>query len=117
LPRLLYVGFSALACYLEMLAGLVDWYFLPKRHASAEPELAARRFRFRGGGAGTEIMPHNLSDTAASLSIQEGAAVVAVARLLGHELVATTLNHYTGLFPTDLDGRGASDHCQLRSVI
>ncbi len=32
-----------------------------------------------------------------------GASVVAVARLLGHELAATTLNHYAGLFPSDLD--------------
>jgi hypothetical protein len=31
------------------------------------------------------------------------ASVVAVARLLGHESPATTLNHYAGLFPTDLD--------------
>ena len=29
--------------------------------------------------------------------------MVAVARLLGHESAATTLNHYPGLFPTDLD--------------
>jgi integrase len=44
-----------------------------------------------------------LRDTAASLAIQEGASVVAVARLLGHESAATTLNHCAGLFPTDLD--------------
>lgn len=50
-----------------------------------------------------KITPHNLRDTAASLAIQEGASVVAVARLLGHESAATTLNHYAGLFPTDLD--------------
>jgi hypothetical protein len=49
------------------------------------------------------ITPHNLRDTAASLAIQEGASVVAVARLLGHESAATTLNHYAVLFPTDLD--------------
>lgn len=52
---------------------------------------------------GLSITPHNLRDTAASLAIQEGASVVAVARLLGHESAATTLNHYAGLFPTDLD--------------
>jgi hypothetical protein len=39
----------------------------------------------------------------ASLAIQEGASAVAVARLLGHESAATTLNHYAGLFPTDLE--------------
>jgi integrase len=52
---------------------------------------------------GLNITPHNLRDTAASLAIQEGASVVAVARLLGHESAATTLNHYAGFFPTDLD--------------
>jgi len=52
---------------------------------------------------GLKITPHNLRDTAASLAIQAGASVVAVARLLGHESAATTLNHYAGLFPTDLD--------------
>ena len=41
-----------------------------------------------------DITPHNLRDTAASLAIQAGASVVAVARLLGHESAATTLNHY-----------------------
>jgi integrase len=49
------------------------------------------------------ITPHNLRDTAASLAIQAGASVIAVARLLGHESAATTLNHYAGLFPSDLD--------------
>jgi integrase len=52
---------------------------------------------------GLKITPHNLRDTAASLAIKEGASVVAVARLLGHESAATTLNHYAGLFPTDLE--------------
>jgi integrase len=52
---------------------------------------------------GLTITPHNLRDTAASLAIQAGASVVAVARLLGHESAATTLNHYAGLFPTDLN--------------
>ncbi|WP_231991911.1 site-specific integrase [Mycobacterium sp. ACS4331] len=50
-----------------------------------------------------DITPHNLRDTAASLAIQAGASVVAVARLLGHESAATTLNHYAALFPSDLD--------------
>jgi integrase len=52
---------------------------------------------------GLKIAPHNLRDTGASLAIQEGASVVAVARLLGHESAETTLNHYAGLFPIDLD--------------
>jgi integrase len=50
-----------------------------------------------------KITAHNLRDTAASLAIQAGACVVAVARLLGHESTATTLKHYAGLFPTDLN--------------
>lgn len=49
-----------------------------------------------------DITPHNLRDTAASLAIQAGGSVVAVARLLGHESAATTLHHYAGLFPSDL---------------
>jgi integrase len=64
-----------------------------------------RRDSFDAAAAavGLKITPHNLRDTAASLAIQAGASVVAVARLLGHESAATTLNHYAGLFPTDLD--------------
>lgn len=49
------------------------------------------------------ITPHNLRDTAASLAIDAGASVVAVARMLGHEDAATTLRHYASLFPDDLD--------------
>ena len=70
-----------------------------------------------------KITPHNVRDTAASLAIQEGASVVAVVRLLGHESAATTLNHYAGLFPTDLDdiasllNAAAIDHGQLTCVI
>jgi integrase len=53
---------------------------------------------------GLKITPHNFArDTAESLAIREGASVVAVARLLGHESAASTLNDYAGLFPTDLD--------------
>ncbi len=64
-----------------------------------------RRDVFDGAVAalGLDITPHNLRDTAASLAIQSGASVVAVARLLGHESAATTLNHYAAFFPTDLD--------------
>lgn len=48
------------------------------------------------------ITPHNLRDTAATLAINAGASVVAVARLLGHESPSTTLRHYAGWFPDDL---------------
>ncbi|MFJ6261570.1 tyrosine-type recombinase/integrase [Rhodococcus erythropolis] len=51
---------------------------------------------------GLVLTPHNLRDTAASLAIDAGASVVAVARLLGHEDATTTLRHYAALFPTDL---------------
>ncbi|SLH82410.1 prophage integrase [Mycobacteroides abscessus subsp. abscessus] len=63
------------------------------------------------------ITPHNLRDTAASLAIQAGASVVAVARLLGHESAATTLNHYAGLFPTDLDDVAARLDTAARRAI
>jgi integrase len=66
---------------------------------------------------GLKITPHNLRDTAASLAIQEGASVVAVARLLGHESAATTLNQYAGLFPTYLDDIASRLNAAARSTI
>lgn len=52
---------------------------------------------------GLTVTPHHLRDTAATLAIQAGASVTAVAQLLGHENPATTLKHYAGHFPDDLD--------------
>jgi integrase len=75
------------------ISGRRSWWRTPLRN---------RNFR-RDVALGLKVTPHNLRDTAASLAIQAGASVVAVARLLGHESAATTLNHYAGLFPTDLD--------------
>lgn len=66
---------------------------------------------------GLEITPHNLRDTAASLAIKAGASVVAVARLLGHESAATTLNHYAGFFPTELDDVAARLDAAARETI
>ncbi|MEW5813078.1 MAG: tyrosine-type recombinase/integrase [Actinomycetota bacterium] len=66
---------------------------------------------------GLDITPHNLRDTAASLAIQAGASVVAVARLLGHESAATTLNHYAGLFPSDLDNVAAKLDAAARQTL
>jgi integrase len=66
---------------------------------------------------GLKIAPHNLRETAASLAIQAGASVVAVARLLGHESAATTLNHYACLFPTDLDDVAARLDAAARQAI
>jgi integrase len=66
---------------------------------------------------GLEITPHNLRDTAASLAIQAGASVVAVARLLGHESAATTLNHYAALFPSDLDDVAVRLDAAARKIV
>lgn len=52
---------------------------------------------------GLSITAHHLRDTAATLAIAAGASVTAVARMLGHESAATTLRHYAGYFPDDLD--------------
>lgn len=59
-------------------------------------------FDQRVSSLGLDITPHNLRDTAASLAIQAGASVVAVARMLGHKDAATTLRYYAGYFPSDL---------------
>lgn len=64
------------------------------RRSVLTPSLAAAKIK--------PITPHNLRDTAASLAIDAGASVVAVARMLGHEDAATTLRHYASLFPDDL---------------
>jgi integrase len=64
------------------------------RRSALTPGLAAAKIK--------PITPHNLRDTAASLAIDAGASVVAVARMLGHEDAATTLRHYASLFPDDL---------------
>ena len=53
---------------------------------------------------GLKLTPHNLRrHSRIARHPSRGSSVVAVARLLGHESAATTLNHYAGLFPTDLD--------------
>lgn len=49
------------------------------------------------------ITPHNFRDTCASLAIQAGATVPAVAALLGHRDPSVTLKHYASLFPSDLE--------------
>lgn len=67
--------------------------------------------------AGLDITIHNLRDTAASLAIASGASVVAVARLLGHENGATTLRHYAGLFPSDLDRVANALDKEARKVV
>ena len=49
------------------------------------------------------LTPHDLRHTAASLSIQAGANVKAVQRMLGHASAAMTLDVYADLFDDDLD--------------
>jgi integrase len=51
----------------------------------------------------TDITPHDLRHTAASLAIKAGANVKAVQQMLGHASAAMTLDVYAGLFPDDLD--------------
>jgi integrase len=94
----------------------------PTRPSGTGTPLRDRNWRRDVFGSAVEalglgITPHNLRDTAASLAIQEGASVVAVARLLGHESAATTLNHYTGLSPTDLDDIASRLHTAARLTI
>ena len=51
----------------------------------------------------TDIHPHDLRHTAASLAIKAGANVKAVQQMLGHASAAMTLDVYAGLFEDDLD--------------
>jgi integrase len=87
------------------VTGQLSWIgvSLRNRHPLRNRNLRSDVFDSAVDALALAITPHNMRDTAASLAIQEGASVVAVARLLGHESAATTLNHYAGLFPTDLD--------------
>jgi integrase len=56
----------------------------------------------------TDLTPHDLRHTAASLAIRSGANVKAVQQRLGHASAAMTLDVYAGLFPDDLDAVGAA---------
>lgn len=51
----------------------------------------------------TPVTPHDLRHTAASLAVQAGANVLAVARMLGHKDPSITLSDYADLFDSDLD--------------
>ena len=51
----------------------------------------------------SEIRPHDLRHTAASLLVSAGANVKAVQRHLGHATATQTLDRYTHLFPEDLE--------------
>ncbi|MEV8268329.1 tyrosine-type recombinase/integrase [Microbacterium sp. NPDC076911] len=51
---------------------------------------------------------HDLRHTAASLSVQSGANVKAIQRMLGHTSAAMTLDVYSDLFDEDLDAVSAA---------
>jgi integrase len=51
----------------------------------------------------SEITPHDLRHTAASLAVDAGANPLVVQRMLGHANPSTTLNVYSGLFDESLD--------------
>jgi integrase len=58
-----------------------------------------RVFNPAAGAVGlTDVSPHNLRDTCASMLIAQGATVVEVARLLGHERPSITLDRYASWF-------------------
>ncbi len=50
----------------------------------------------------SEVTPHDLRHTAASLAVASGATVKSVQRMLGHASAAMTLDVYSGLFDDDL---------------
>jgi integrase len=56
------------------------------------------------------MRPHDLRHTAASLAVQSGANVLAVARMLGHRDPSITLRVYADLFDSDLDDVAARLH-------
>lgn len=82
-----------------------------RRTWSSPPRRAGRCDSTTGGGFDpackelglTDVSPHDLRHTAASLAIQRGANVKAVQRMLGHASAAMTLDVYAGLFSDDLD--------------
>ncbi|MFE3002969.1 tyrosine-type recombinase/integrase [Nocardia sp. NPDC059246] len=49
------------------------------------------------------LTPHEMRHTAASLAVSQGASVLAVQRMLGHDKPSTTLDVYADLFDDDLD--------------
>ena len=56
----------------------------------------------------TNVIPHDLRHTAASLAVSAGANVKALQRILGHAKASITLDVYCDLFDDDLDGVAAS---------
>jgi integrase len=75
------------------------------RQAAAEPDFRRDVFDKAADDAGlSDLTPHELRHTAASLAVSAGANVKAVQAMLGHASAAMTLDVYSGLFGDDLDG-------------
>ena len=55
----------------------------------------------------TDVTPHDLRHTAASLAVASGATVKSIQRMLGHASAAMTLDVYAGLFDDDLSDLAA----------
>lgn len=70
------------------------WYYSNFRKVAFDPAVKAAKL--------TGLTPHGLRHTAASLSVQAGANVKAVQRMLGHQSAAMTLDIYSELFDGDL---------------
>lgn len=68
--------------------------------------------------AGLEYLRiHDLRHTAASLTVQSGAHVKAVQRMLGHRSAAMTLDRYSELWDSDLDAvAGALDEAREKAL-
>jgi integrase len=82
---------------------------LAGRRRAAPGQLAPPSLRSGSAAIGrTDIHPHDLRHTAASLAIKAGANVKAVQQMLGHASVAMTLDVYAGLFEDDLDSVAAA---------
>lgn len=65
----------------------------------------------------TNLTPHGLRHTAASLAVAAGASVKAVQRMLGHQSAAMTLDVYADLFEQDLDNvANALDEAATRDL-
>jgi integrase len=55
----------------------------------------------------SDLTPHDLRHTAASLAVSAGANIKAVQRMLGHASAAMTLDVYAALFDEDLEAVAA----------
>ncbi|MFQ6396601.1 tyrosine-type recombinase/integrase [Nocardia sp. KC 131] len=49
------------------------------------------------------LTPHEMRHTAASLAVSQGASVLGLQRMLGHDRPSATLDFYADLFDDDLD--------------